>query len=95
VYDETLRVLRSAVDRAKLGQGDKLSALERLDRQARELEATARGPEFDAYVRAERERSPELGGMSVFGPEKKPSGSVGPSDSVPCATRTGAERRRR
>src|SRR5438270_10871619 len=31
VYDQTLRVLRAAVDRAKLGNDEQLSALRRLD----------------------------------------------------------------
>lgn len=51
VYDDTLRVLRSAVDAAKLGNEEKLSALRELDRQARRLEATATGPSFDELVR--------------------------------------------
>jgi hypothetical protein len=50
VYDDTLRVLRGAVDAAKLGNEEKLSALRELDRQARRLEATATGPSFDALV---------------------------------------------
>ncbi len=50
VYDDTLRVLRGAVDAAKLGNEEKLSALQELDRQARRLEATATGPGFDELV---------------------------------------------
>lgn len=53
VYDETLRVLKQAVERAKLGQADKLSAIERLDRQARRLE-NASGPGYDGFVREQR-----------------------------------------
>jgi hypothetical protein len=41
VYDETIRVLTRAVSAAKLGRDEKLSALERLDRQARRLEEAA------------------------------------------------------
>jgi hypothetical protein len=66
VYDETLRVLRGAVDRAKLGNDDKLSALEHLDRQARWLEAGANGPSFEAFVAAERRAAPSYGGRTVF-----------------------------
>jgi hypothetical protein len=68
VYDATLRTLRRAVDRAKLGNGDKLAALARLDAQARALEHSASGPSFDDYVEHERERSRELDGRSVFDP---------------------------
>ena len=78
VYDRTLHVLRDAIDRAKLGQDDRLSALERVDRQARAFDRSVdSGPSFDEHVHAERERSAELGGMSVFGPEPPPSPPVG------------------
>ncbi|HMA48583.1 MAG TPA: DUF763 domain-containing protein [Magnetospirillaceae bacterium] len=70
VYDETLRVMKAAVEAAKLGQDDKLFALKRLDDQSRRLEATATGPSFDAFVAEERRRSPDYGGRSVFGWEK-------------------------
>jgi len=53
VYDETLRVLKDAVERAKLGQADRLTAIERLDRQARRLDSAA-GPGFDAFVSEQR-----------------------------------------
>jgi len=72
VYDQTLNVLRAAIDRAKLGEDDRLSALERLDRQARHFDRTLDGPSFDEHVHAERARSGALGGMSVFGPEPAP-----------------------
>ena len=71
VYDRTLHVLRDALERAKLGQDDRLSALERLDRQARAFDGrVGGGPSFDDHVHAERARSAQLGGMSVFGPER-------------------------
>src|SRR5205085_5305898 len=38
VYDETIRVLKSAVRKAKLGRAEELGALQRLDAQARTLE---------------------------------------------------------
>jgi hypothetical protein len=69
VYDETIRVLRSAVDKAKIGEDDRLCAVRALDMQARGLEAAASGPSFDAYVAGERKASAGFGGMSVFGPE--------------------------
>jgi hypothetical protein len=70
VYDETIRVLRSAVDKAKLGQDDRLTAIRALDMQARSLEAIASGPGFEAYVAGERHTSAGFGGMSVFGAER-------------------------
>jgi hypothetical protein len=51
VYDATIRVLREAVDAAKLGRDEKLSAIHELDRQARRLEAVATtGPSFEQLV---------------------------------------------
>src|SRR5437773_10317454 len=43
VYDETIRVLKSAVRKAKLGRDEELGALKRLDDQARQLERHATG----------------------------------------------------
>jgi hypothetical protein len=65
VYDETLRVMRQAVDRAKLGNDDRLAAIRELDRQARRLEASARGPSFSDHIERERRTSPFLGGKST------------------------------
>lgn len=67
VYDETLRVMKSAIHKARLGREEELQAIERLDRQARQLERTATGPSFDAFVARERAASPALDGRSVFG----------------------------
>lgn len=70
VYDQTINVLRSAVDRAKLGQDDRLAAIARLDQESRRLERGATGPTLDEYVADERRRSAEYGGRSVFGWEQ-------------------------
>jgi hypothetical protein len=67
VYDETLKVLREAVDRAKLGNDDKLAALKRLDEASRRLERdAAAGYRFDDHVADERARSTSWGGRTVF-----------------------------
>ncbi|MFL5179593.1 MAG: hypothetical protein ACJ8CQ_03510, partial [Microvirga sp.] len=68
VYDETIRVLKSAVAKAKLGHDEELGALKRLDDAARRLERVARGPSLDAFIDEERRRSPAYGGRTVFGP---------------------------
>jgi hypothetical protein len=70
VYDDTIRVLKSALEQAKLGQDERLQAMRRLDAQARQLERTAMGLSFEAYVANERANSLELGGRSVFGWER-------------------------
>ena len=41
VYDETIRVLKIALDRAKLGQSERLAAIRRLDDQARLIDGAA------------------------------------------------------
>jgi hypothetical protein len=65
VYDETLGVLRRALDAAKLGHTDRLTAIRELDRQARLLERTANGPEFEDYVQRERVLKVPYGGKTV------------------------------
>ena len=81
VYDETIGVLKSAVQPAKLGREEKLTALQRLDDQARRLEHVATGPSLEAVIATERERSHSYGGRSVFGWE------------MPQASRAGGRRR--
>jgi hypothetical protein len=65
VYDETIRVLKHAVDQAKLGNDEKLAAIEQLDKQARALERIASGPSFDALIQQERDRAAQYGGRTV------------------------------
>jgi hypothetical protein len=67
VYDETIRVLKSAVQQAKLGRDEEMQALKRLDQQSRRLERSAQGPSLDAFISGERAASPDLDGRSVFG----------------------------
>ncbi|HTV19167.1 MAG TPA: DUF763 domain-containing protein [Polyangiaceae bacterium] len=65
VYDQTIGVLRQAVDNAKLGNDERLSAIRELDRQARLLERVATEPNFDDYVARERQASPAFDGKTV------------------------------
>ena len=79
VYDQTINVLKSAIRNAKLGQGEELAALKRLDEQARRLERHVSGPPLADLFQRERENSPLYGGRSVFGweaslQERCPSG---------------------
>jgi hypothetical protein len=67
VYDETIRTLKTAVQSARLGREEELGALKRLDQQARQLEAWANAPSFEAVLAEERQASPVYGGRSVFG----------------------------
>jgi hypothetical protein len=72
VYDHTVTVLRTAVQKAKLGQTEELAAIKRLDEQARRLERHATGPSVETLFAEERARSHEYGGRSVFGLEPPP-----------------------
>jgi hypothetical protein len=70
VYDETIRVLKSAVQNAKLGHGEEMQALKRLDEQARTLERTATGPSLEGFIAREQAASRGYDGRSVFGWER-------------------------
>jgi hypothetical protein len=72
VYDETIRVMKSAVAKAKLGREEELAAVRRLDDQARALERHASGPSVDALIAEEVRNSHSYGGRSVFGREPPP-----------------------
>jgi hypothetical protein len=72
VYDQTIAVLKAAVNQAKLGNDERLAALKRLDTQARQLERVVTGPSLPAHIAEEFERSHDYGGRSVFGWEPAP-----------------------
>jgi uncharacterized protein len=75
VYDETIKVLKSAVQKAKLGRDEELGALRRLDEQSRKLERHANGPTVANLIAEELDRSHSYGGRSVFGWEPPPADS--------------------
>jgi hypothetical protein len=66
-YDESINFLRSSLDAAKVGDGDKLDGFRRLDRFVRRVEDQfSPRAEFDALIKHEHEISPSLDGRSVF-----------------------------
>ena len=67
VYDETIGVLKSAVRKARLGHGEELAALKRLDEQSRQVERYVTGPSLKEIVAGEFRRLHRLVGRSVFG----------------------------
>lgn len=73
VYDRTIAVMKSALDKAALGQTEKLDAIRRLDAQARRLEGHVSGPSVEALIAEERHNSHAFGGRSVFGEEPPPA----------------------
>lgn len=68
VYDETIHLLKTAVQKAKLGETEKLEAIKRLDKQAQVLEHhISKGPSVDEIINHEKDVSPLYGGRSIFG----------------------------
>ena len=65
-YDETIAVLRHGLDRARVGETDRLDGLKRLDRFVRAVEG-AGDPDvdFDAALAHEHRISRDLGGRTV------------------------------
>lgn len=82
VYDETIRVLKSAVQSAKLGREEELGALKRLDEQARLLEHHALGSSVEELIAEERGRSHSYAGRSVFGWAQPPASGSTEADQL-------------
>ena len=72
VYDQTIHVLKSAVRNAKLGREEELTALKRLEDQARLIERHTSGPSVEELIAQEQRLSHSYGGRSVFGWEHPP-----------------------
>jgi uncharacterized protein len=71
-YDESIGVLRTALDAARLGDTDKLEGFARLDRFVRGVgERYSPAANFAAAVAHERTISPALGGRTVSGRRAK------------------------
>ncbi|RVK17538.1 DUF763 domain-containing protein, partial [Sinorhizobium meliloti] len=69
VYDETIRIMKSAVSKGRLGREEELAALKRLDEQSRRLERYVTGPDLKEIVAGEFRDSARFGGRSIFGLE--------------------------
>lgn len=73
VYDETLRILSGAVQKAKIGESDKLQAIRKLSELSYQAEKdfTPNG-NFEELIEKERNDSWKYGGKTIFGDEKAP-----------------------
>ena len=73
VYDESIGVLRRALDAARIGRTDKLDGLRRLDAFTRGIEQAA-DPRADiaATIARERALAPAFGGRTVFDDRRRP-----------------------
>ncbi|MFA4868997.1 MAG: DUF763 domain-containing protein [Pedobacter sp.] len=73
IYDETIAVLSKAVQQAKVGQSDKLHAIQQLSNLSRKAEQDfIANDNFDALIEKERKDSWKYGGKTVFGDAKPP-----------------------
>jgi uncharacterized protein len=78
VYDETIDTLRQAVQKAKIGQSDKLQAIKKLTELAqRSEEHFVPNNNFEQLIEKERNESWRYGGMTVMGKAKPPKRSKG------------------
>lgn len=72
-YDESLDVLRRALEAAKVDGKEKLQGFRRLHQFVQTIETTAQPrANFDAAIQHEEQISPSLNGRSVFGPAQLP-----------------------
>ena len=81
-YDESLRILRSSLEAARLGHVEKVEGFRRLDRLTRKVEEE-REPlaDFEASIRHERAISHSIGGRTVFD-DKTPKKSSAPTPQL-------------
>jgi len=73
-YDESIDVLRSSLDAARIGDSEKLDGFRRLDEFVRRVE-TQFSPtvDFDELITHEEAISPSIGGRSVFDDKPRPN----------------------
>jgi len=68
VYDRTVEVLQTSLEKAKLGDKDRIEGLSRLHRFVAKVEQTLQPvADFDELIAHEHRISPALGGRSAFG----------------------------
>lgn len=73
VYDETVSILSKAVHQAKIGQADKLHAIQKLSELSRQAEKDfIPYDNFDELLEKERNDSWKYGGKTIFGDAKPP-----------------------
>jgi hypothetical protein len=88
VYDETIGVLQTAVQRARVGQSDKLEAMKKLSALAQRAEEsfTPTGKGLGEWIAQERADSWKYGGRTVSGKAKPPADEVGRTGRVSADT---------
>src|SRR5690606_21696374 len=80
-FDETISTLQTAIQKAKIGNSDKMHAIRKLSEISWEAEkGFSPNNNFDALIKKERDESYKYGGRTVFGeaqPPKKDKPSSG------------------
>jgi hypothetical protein len=73
VYDETISVLKTSIEKAKLGLTEKQKAIQQLSVMAQNVEESfTPKPFFEDLLHKEREDSYKYGGMTVMGKAQPP-----------------------
>ncbi|KRB55598.1 DUF763 domain-containing protein [Flavobacterium sp. Root186] len=73
IYDETIDTLQRAINRAKIGNSDKIDAIKKLSEISRKAEESfTPNANFDALIQKERDESYKYGGKTIFGDAKPP-----------------------
>ncbi|MBF4506996.1 DUF763 domain-containing protein [Flavobacterium sp. JLP] len=73
IYDETIDTLQRAINRAKIGNSDKIQAIQKLSEISRKAEESfTPNANFDALIQRERHESHQYGGRTIFGDAKPP-----------------------
>jgi len=76
VFDETINTLQSAIQRAKIGNSDKMQAIQKLSELSCNAENSfTPNTNFDALIQKERDNSYKYGGRTIFGEAKPPKSS--------------------
>lgn len=73
VYDESIQVLKTSVEKAKIGHTDKIKAISALTKAAQRMEKSFEPEDnLDQYIEQERRDSWKYGGKTVMGDAKPP-----------------------
>ncbi len=72
IYDESISVLKNALDKSRIGNTDKVKCLKKLHFMQLEVEKRCNpNANFDEIIKKERRGSYKYGGRTVFGKSKK------------------------
>jgi len=83
VFDETITTLQTAIQRAKIGNSDKMDAIRKLSEISRNAEKDfTPNTNFDALIQKERNESYKYGGRTIFGEAKPPKRKGGDSNQL-------------